>query len=92
MPGVTTAQANLITTEDLLVASIAEHGGVQTRIQATQSQLTDRAVGLQSRVSRETEADLPSTIVELNQTQTAYQAALQSAANIMKTSLLDYLR
>jgi flagellar hook-associated protein 3 FlgL len=92
VPGVTTAQANLITTEDLLVASIAEHGGVQTRIQATQSQLTDRAVGLQSRVSRETEADLPSTIVELNQTQTAYQAALQSAANIMKTSLLDYLR
>jgi flagellar hook-associated protein 3 FlgL len=35
---------------------------------------------------------MPSTIVKLNQTQTAYQAALQSAANIMKLSLLDYIK
>ena len=35
---------------------------------------------------------LPLTIVRLNQSQTAYQAALQSAANIMRISLLDYIR
>lgn len=90
--GVTAAQANLIATEDLLVSSIAEHGGVQTRIEATRSQLADRELSLQSLVSDETEADLPTTIVKLNQSQTAYQAALQSAANIMKISLLDYIR
>lgn len=90
--GVTTAQSGLVTAEDLFVSSIAEHGGVQTRIESAQSQLADRALSLQSLVSDETEADLPSTIVKLNQTQTAYQAALQSAANIMKISLLDYIR
>jgi flagellar hook-associated protein 3 FlgL len=42
-------------------------------------------------VSKETDADMPTTIMKLNQTQTAYQAALQSAASIMKISLLDYI-
>jgi len=90
--GVSAAQTALIATEDLLVSTLAEHGGVQTRIETTQTQLADRATSLQSLVSDETEADLPATIVKLNQTQTAYQAALQSAANIMKISLLDYIR
>lgn len=89
---VTTTQTQLIASEDLLVSALAEHGGIQTRIEAAQSQLADRDLSLQSLVSSETEADLPATIVKLNQTQTAYQAALQSAANIMKVSLLDYLR
>jgi flagellin-like hook-associated protein FlgL len=35
---------------------------------------------------------MPTTIVRLNQSQTAYQAALSSAANIMRMSLLDYLQ
>ena len=44
-------------------------------------------------ISSETSADLPATIVKLNQTQTAYQAALQSASNIaMRLSLLDYIK
>lgn len=89
---VASAQEALVITEDILVSSIAEHGGVQTRIETAQAQLADRSLSLKALVSDETEADLPSTIVKLNQTQTAYQAALQSAANIMKVSLLDYLR
>ena len=89
---VSTAQTGLISTEDQLVSSLAENGGVQTRIEASQSQQQDLATSLASLVSKETDADLPSTIVKLNQTQTAYQAALQSAASIMKISLLDYIR
>lgn len=89
---ITTAQTGLIAGEDMLVSALAEHGGLQTRIEANQSQQQDRADNLQSLVSGETDVDLPSTIVRLNQTQTAYQAALQSAANIMKISLLDYIR
>lgn len=89
---VVTAQEGLIEGEDMLVAALAEHGGVQVRIEANQAQQRDRADNLESLVSAETDADLPSTIVRLNQTQTAYQAALQSAANIMRLSLLDYIR
>ncbi|MEO7414178.1 MAG: flagellin [Opitutaceae bacterium] len=90
-PGVAAAQTGLLAGEDLLVSSLAEHGGVQTRIEATQVQLTGRATDLESLVSREADADLPTSVVRLNQAQTAYQAALQSAANLMQVSLLDYL-
>lgn len=89
---VTSVEAQLISSEDLLVSALAEHGGIEARIEANRAQLRDRAENLQSLVSAETDLDLPSTIVRLNQTQTAYQAALQSAANIMRLSLLDYIR
>ena len=89
---VAATQANLTTSENTLVTSIANVGGVQTRIQASQTQQADRLTSIDGLVSDETSADLPSTIVKLNQTQTAYQAALQSAVNIMNTSLLDYLK
>lgn len=91
-PAVATVQDSLIADEDSLVASIAELGGIQTRIEASQSQLKDRATNLAALVSDEVDADLPSTIVKLNQATTAYQAALQSGAKIMQLSLLDYIR
>lgn len=89
---VNTAQSGLIAAEDVLVSALGENGGIQARIEAAQSQQNDYATSLVSLISKETDADLPSTIVKLTQTQTAYQAALQSAANIMKISLLDYIR
>lgn len=85
-------QTQLAPDENTLVSALAEHGGIQARIEATQSQQQDRSTDLQKLVSGETDADLPSTIVKLTQTQTAYQAALQSAASIMRTSLLDYIK
>ena len=78
--------------ENTLVSAIADNGGVQTRIEASQSQQTDRQTSLDALVSSEVDADMPSTIVKLTQTQTAYQAALQSAAKIMNLSLLDYIK
>jgi flagellar hook-associated protein 3 FlgL len=89
--GVTATQASLVGSEDMLVSAIAQHGGIQTRIEANQDQQKDLSTNLEKLVSGETDADLPSTIVKLTQTQTAYQAALQSAANIMRVSLLDYI-
>lgn len=90
--GVTTTQSQLIAFEDRLVASLAEHGGIETRIEANRAQQQQRSDNLESLVSSETDVDLASTIVRLNQSQTAYQAALQSAANIMRMSLLDYIQ
>ncbi|MBI5688812.1 MAG: flagellin [Verrucomicrobia bacterium] len=85
------AQSGLLATEDALVSALGEHGGVQTRIEASQAQVSDIAATVETRISDEADADMPSTIVKLTQSQTAYQAALQSAANIMKLSLLDYI-
>ncbi len=86
------AQADLITGEDTFISAMAENGAVQLRIEVNQSQQESRADSLISLVAGETSADLPDTIVRLNQAQTAYQAALQSAANIMRISLLDYIK
>ena len=91
-PGIAAAQNNLIGSEDKLVSSIAEQGGIQTRIEAAQAQQQTRATNLESLVSGEVDVDLPTALVKLNQTTTAYQAALQSGAKIMQMSLLDYLR
>lgn len=85
------AQQSLLTNENALVSALAEHGGIQTRIEAAQVAQRDRGDDLEKLVSGETDTDIPTTIVKLNQAQLAYQAALQSAANIMKVSLLDYI-
>lgn len=89
---VSALQVGLTATEDTLVFAVAESAGMQTRIEASQSQQSDRLTSLDALVSGEIDADLPSTIVKLNQIQTAYQAALQSGANIMRLSLLDYIQ
>jgi len=86
------AQSDLVSTEDVLVDSLSEQGAIQMRIEVNQTQQKERATNLEKLVSAEADGDLPSAIVKLNQTQVAYQAALQSASNIMRLSLLDYLK
>ena len=68
------------------------HGAIEMRIEINQSQQSARGDDLEKLVSNEVDSDLPSAIVKLNQTNVAYQAALQSAANIMNLSLLDYIK
>lgn len=90
--GLSAAQSGLIAGEDVLVSALAEHGAVQMRIDVNRQQQQVHSDNLVSLIASETSADLPETIVRLNQAQTAYQAALQSAANIMRLSLLDYIK
>jgi flagellar hook-associated protein 3 FlgL len=90
--GVTAARSTLIGTEDAFVDALAEQGAVQMRIEVNRDLQRDRDAELERLVSAETDDDLASTVVRLNQAQVAYQAALQSSANIMRMSLLDYLR
>ncbi len=89
---VNAAQPGLTSSENLIVSAIADNGGMQTRIQAATAEQTERTTSVNQLISSETSADLPTTVVKLTQAQTAYQAALQSAANIMKLSLLDYIK
>jgi len=89
---VTAAQPALNGSEDLIIGAMGDNAGVQTRIQAVQAQQNDRATSLESLISSEADVDLPTTVVKLSQTQTAYQAALASAAKIMSISLLDYIK
>ncbi|MEI8088428.1 MAG: flagellin [Opitutaceae bacterium] len=78
--------------EDTVVNAIGTVAAVQTRIDANQAQLTGRADDLNRLISADTDADMATSMVRLTETQTAYQAALSSTANIFKLSLLDYLK
>jgi flagellar hook-associated protein 3 FlgL len=86
------SQTAIISGEDNFVTALAATGAVQTRIEVNRAQQLNRGDNLVELIGRETTVDLPEAIVRLNQSQVAYQAALQSAANIMKISLLDYIR
>lgn len=85
------SRPGLETSEDLLVSSLSEHGAVQLRIEVGQAQQQSRLDEIQRQVSAEADIDLPSTIVRLSQTTQAYEAALSSAASILRMSLLDHL-
>jgi len=78
--------------ETTITDAISENGAAQLRIQAAQTQLSAAAQNLGQLVSTDSSADLPSTIVKLNQASTAYQAALSSSAKLLQTSLLDYIK
>ncbi len=86
-----TDRVNLANDEDNFLYHLGTNGAIQSRLQATDAIATDRTDTLETLVSNEVDADLAQTLVRLNQTQTAYQAALQSAGKILGSSLLDYL-
>jgi len=77
--------------EENLLYHISNNGAVQTRLEATATSVSARALAVDGMISQEAGADLTETLTQLSQAQTAYQAALQSASSILGTSLLDYL-
>src|SRR5262249_40069786 len=85
------AQPGLQTSEDNLLQQVSTTGGVQPRLQGVITQNQDRFTQLENATSKETDANLTQTVVQLTQTQTAYQAALQVGAQVLRVSLLDYL-
>ena len=78
--------------EENILHHISANGVFQSRLDTTASLASKREFTLKERVSAEVDADLAETFVQLSQAQTAYQAALQSGAQLMGRSLLDYLR
>lgn len=91
-PGVQAAQSGLHNSETDLITTISDIGATQTRLESSKGLNESRFTDLQQLTSSETDADLAQTVVKLTQAQTAYEAALQSGAQILKHSLLDYLR
>ena len=78
--------------EDNFLFHLSATGSLQSRIELGQARLTEQAQNVAIQTSDLTDADLAETLVSLNQAQTAYQAALQSGAKILGSSLMDYLR
>lgn len=77
--------------EENLLAHVSQHGANAARLEATAAAVSRQALQSEAAISRDIDADLAETLVRLNSVQTAYQAALQSGAGVLRTSLLDFL-
>jgi flagellar hook-associated protein 3 FlgL len=89
--GIGTANTNLSSSEDVITTAVADNGAIQARIQSDQTQQQAMATQDSTMISNAADADLPTTMVQLNQAQLAYQAALQSSASVMHLSILNYI-
>jgi flagellar hook-associated protein 3 FlgL len=78
--------------EENLIRHLGLNSTVQARLEAAGALLNDRSTAIERQVSHEADADLAQTLVRLNETQVAYQAALQAGGKILSLSLLDYIR
>ena len=67
-------------------------GDIFNRITLAEQQLTLKNMNLASYVSSLEDVDMAEAVLKYNSEEIAYKAALQSTGNIMKTSLLDYIR
>ena len=82
---------SLMKDETGFIESFASLGAAQSRLEVAAKQNSSESISTNQLISQESDADLAQTLVELNQLQSAYSAALQSAGKILKISLLDYI-
>jgi flagellar hook-associated protein 3 FlgL len=87
-----TDNPNLTTDENNLVSGIAANGVLQSTLESASTAATQLGASLTTQTSNLTSADLTTTLTQLDQTQTAFQAALQSGEMIMNLSILNYIQ
>ncbi|HEY1790730.1 MAG TPA: flagellin [Verrucomicrobiae bacterium] len=82
---------NLQNDEDNMTYQVAYNGNIQTRLNTASSFATSQSTSLNKSISNASGADVVQAMVQLNQTQSAYEAALESTSRIMQVSLVDFL-
>jgi flagellar hook-associated protein 3 FlgL len=78
--------------EDNVVSQVSANGVLQSTLQAAGASATQTTSNITGQMSNDTNANLAQTLTLLDQTQTSYQAALQSGTMIMNLSLMEYLQ
>jgi flagellar hook-associated protein 3 FlgL len=82
---------NLQKDEDNQLYQISNNGAIQTHLTSAATFASNQSSSLDSMISNSSGANLADTMVQLSQAQAAYQAALESSAQIMQLSILNYL-
>jgi flagellar hook-associated protein 3 FlgL len=86
-----TDSPNLTKDEDNVVTQISGNAVLQSTLEAAGNVAQQSTTSIDTQMSNDTSADLATTLTQLSQTQTAYQAALESGTLVMQTSLINYL-
>jgi flagellar hook-associated protein 3 FlgL len=87
----TTDSPNLTKDEDNVVTQISGNAVLQSTLQSAGKVAQQQVTSEDSQMSNDTSANLAQTLTQLDQTQTAYQAALQSGSMVMSLSLMEFL-
>lgn len=82
----------LLGAENDIIGIIADNSALQTRFESLKAQADARFTNSQSLISKDADVDVAQTMVDLTRVRTSYQAALEAGAQVMKLSLLDYIR
>ena len=82
---------NLQNDENNITYQVAYNGNVQTRLNTASSFASSQSNSLNQSISNASSADAVQAMVQLNQTQTAYEAALETTTRVMQISLVDFL-
>ena len=77
--------------EDNIITQISANGVLQSTLSNATNIAAAQSTNFTAQMSNDTNADLATVITQLDQTQTAYQAALESGSKVLSLSLLDYL-
>jgi flagellar hook-associated protein 3 FlgL len=88
----TTTREQLGNDEENLLYHIANNGALQSRLEVSLNSAKDHDLSIEKEISQHADLDLAEAIVRLNQQQTSYQAALQSAGSMLDLNLLSFLR
>jgi flagellin-like hook-associated protein FlgL len=85
------ASQKLISLEGRVVDKMGELSSKMVRMEVVKSHDEDYFMELNERISRDLDVDLSEAIIRMMRASTAYQAALQVGAQLMNTSLLNYI-
>jgi flagellar hook-associated protein 3 FlgL len=77
---------------DTLLEMRARNGARTNRLEAASSRLDQIQEALTKQLSNVEDADFAKTMIDLNSQSVAYNAALKAGANIVQSSLMDFLR
>jgi flagellar hook-associated protein 3 FlgL len=87
-----TVRQQLNSSEDSILAAITRISSVQYRVESAVRQASETFQALDKEFGERVDADYAQISLNLSRSQTAYEAALQSAARVGTLSLLDFLR
>ena len=90
--GIASALDGVGTSASYFERQLATYGSAQNKVANASSYGQSLDLNLQTQISSIQDADLTEAILELNQSQTAQQAALEAKAKVQPTSLFDFLR
>lgn len=90
--GITAEMGNIESRTNQMISSRSEVGARTNRVELVNSRLLDQEMNTTTLLSKTEDLDVAEAMIKATSAQTVYEAALKSSANIMNTSLIDFMR